>query len=167
MNRAGWLVTAFAFSFAMGFAAPTRAQDLGLQCWGLRGGVSMNPDQFHFGVFADAGQLTRQVRFQPGFELGLGNGVRLGAANFDALYLFKPRPWRPYAGGGLGINFIDVTNGFGQGDGLGIEPVLNVVGGIEWGEGGKGSRSARRYLLEARLGLGDTPDFKVTAGLTF
>ncbi len=155
---------------------PSAAQDLGLRLFGFRGGVSLNPDQFHFGVFADAGQLTRQLRFQPSFEVGLGNGVRLAAANADAIYFFAPRnwsrygspkPWRPYVGGGLGINFIDVSKGFGQAGGLAIEPVINVVGGVEWGVFRPRSSSSHRYLLEARLGLGDTPDFKLSAGVTF
>ena len=155
---------------------PSAAQDLGLRLFGFRGGVSLNPDQYHFGVFADAGQLTRQLRFQPSFEVGLGNGVRLAAANADAIYFFAPRnwsrfgspkPWRPYAGAGLGINFIDVSKGFGQAGGLSIEPVINVVGGVEWGVLQPRPGSSRRYLLEARVGLGDTPDFKLSAGITF
>jgi len=160
MDRRMCLAAAWLFFLA----APSTAQDIGLQSWGLRGGVSLNPDQFHFGVFVDAGHLTKDIRFQPGFELGLGNGVRLGAVNLDALYFLKPSSFRPYLGGGLGINFIDVTDGFSEEEGLQIKPAVNIVGGVEWGEGGKGSR---RYLLEARLGLGDTPDFKITAGLTF
>ena len=146
-----------------------RAQDLGVQAFGLRSGISMNPDQFHFGVYLNAGHFTDRVRFQPSFEVGLGNGLKLGTVNADALYLFASRRWRPYAGGGLGINFIDVTDGVGQDRGLEIEPVLNVVGGIEWGvsKGKTGSRNLHRYLLEARLGLGDTPELKITAGITF
>jgi len=155
---------------------PSTAQDLGLRLLGFRGGVSLNPDQFHFGAFADAGQLTPHLRLQPSLEVGLGNGVRLAAANVDAIHLFAPRswsrfgspaPWRPYVGGGLGINFIDVSQGFGQTDGLTIEPVINVVGGVEWGVLRPRSSSSHRYLLEARVGLGDTPDFKLSAGITF
>jgi hypothetical protein len=100
-------------------------------------------------------------------DLGIktwGNGVRLGALNLDALYIFSPRPWRPYAGGGLGINFIDVTEGVGQGRGLDVEAALNIVGGIEWG---KLRAGFRRYRAEARLGIGDTPDVKLTFGIAF
>jgi hypothetical protein len=91
----------------------------------------------------------------------------MGTANVDALYLFSARPWRPYAGGGLGVNFIDVTNGVGEGRGFEIEPVLNIVGGIEWGASKHGSRAHQRYVIEARLGFGDTADFKVGFGLAF
>lgn len=144
---------------------PAQAQEFGLEALGVRGGVSVNPDQFQFGVHVRAGTFTRNVRFQPSFEFGLGNGVRLGAANIDALYTFKPqRSFQPYAGGGLGINFIDVTEGVGAGTGMDVQAVLNLVGGIEFGAR---SRAPHRYLLELRVGVGDTPDLKVTAGITF
>lgn len=146
-------------------AREVSSQDLGFERLGLRGGVSLNPDQFHGGLFADMGRVFGNVHFRPSFDLGWGNGVVLGAANADALYLFRPRSWRPFAGGGLGINFFDVTEGVGEGRGLDIEPVLNLVGGIEWGKSGKGSIG--RYLLEGRLGLGDTPDFKLSFGTRF
>lgn len=142
----------------------SEAQDLGIKTWGLRGGLSINPDQFFAGVFFNAGHFSNKVRFQPSFDFGFGNGVRLGALNLDALYIFSPRPWRPYAGGGLGINFIDVTKGVGQGRGLDVEAALNIVGGIEWG---KLRTGFRRYLAEARLGIGDTPDVKLTFGIAF
>lgn len=148
-------------------AGSTFAQELGVRSYGLRGGINMNPDQFNFGAHLDAGRLTSRIRFQPSFELGMGNGVFLLANNFDAHYLFSARSLRPYAGGGLGVNFIDVTNGMGAGDGLDIEPILNLVGGVEWGAPRAGSRAPRRYLLEARVGMGDTPQLKLVAGFSF
>lgn len=152
----------------VGLAAGTAfGQEIGVRSYGLRGGINMNPDQFNFGAHVDAGSLASRVRFQPSFELGLGNGVTLAAANFDAHYLFTARSFRPYAGGGLGVNFIDVTSGIGRGGGLNIEPVLNLVGGVEWGAPRPGSRAFRRYLLEARIGMGDTPELKLVAGFSF
>lgn len=143
------------------------AQEIGVRSYGLRGGINTNPDQFNFGAHIDAGSLASRVRFQPSFELGLGNGVVLLATNFDAHYLFASRGFRPYAGGGLGINFIDVTSGIGRGGGLNIGPVLNLVGGVEWGAPRAGSRAFRRYLLELRVGMGDTPELKLVAGISF
>ena len=55
----------------------------------------------------------------------------------------------------------------GQGRGMEIATALNVVGGVEWGRMKRGARAPHRYVVEARLGLGNTPDFKITAGLTF
>jgi hypothetical protein len=142
-------------------------QEIDLRSYGLRGGVNLNPDQFNFGAHLDVGRLTPRIRLQPSFELGFGNGVLLAATNFDAHYLFTARKFGPYAGGGIGINFIDVQNGIGRGGGLAIEPVLNLVGGAEWGAARAGSQAFRRYLLEARIGMGDTPELKLVAGVNF
>lgn len=127
----------------------------------------MSPDQFHGGLFINAGRIVSNVRFQPSFELGIGNGLRVAATNLDALHPFGGSSWRPYAGGGLGINFVDVTNGVGKGRGWKLETALNIVGGVEWGGSKRGSSPADRYVLEARLGLGNTPDFKISFGLAF
>ncbi len=151
-----------------GMAAGTAlGQELGVRSYGLRGGINLNPDQFNFGAHIDAGRLASRVRFQPSFELGLGNGVTLLATNMDAHYLFTAGRFRPYAGGGLGINFIDVTSGIGRSGGLNIEPVLNLVGGLEWGAPRPGSHAFRRYLVEARVGMGDTPELKLVVGFSF
>jgi hypothetical protein len=150
------------------FADTSPALEFGIRHYGVRGGVSMNPDQFHGGLFLDAGRLTSSLRFQPSFEFGLGNGVWLAAANMDALFPFAGgSSMRPYLGGGVGFNFFDVQDGVGEGRGLEIEPVLNVVGGLEWGAGKRKSRAPFRYVLEGRLGIGATPDFKISAGITF
>ena len=79
--------------------------DLGFRRFGVRGGISMNPDQFHGGAFVDAGRIFSDLRFQPSFEFGIGNGVRLVTANLDALHPLGGSSWRPYAGGGVGFNF--------------------------------------------------------------
>ena len=43
--------------------------DIGFRGWGPRLGVSINPDQFHFGAHLDFGNFARHVRFQPNIEL--------------------------------------------------------------------------------------------------
>lgn len=154
------LAGAIATSTALG-------QEFGVRSYGIRGGINLNPDQFNFGAHIDAGRLTSRVRFQPSLELGMGNGVTLASTNFDAHYIFNTRRFRPYAGGGLGVNFIDVTSGMGRGGGLAIEPVLNLVAGAEWGAPGPRPQAFRRYLLEVRVGMGDTPDLKLVAGYSF
>jgi len=39
--------------------------DVGFRGWGPRVGVSINPDQVHFGAHLDFGQFAKHVRFQP------------------------------------------------------------------------------------------------------
>jgi hypothetical protein len=63
---------------------------------------------------------------------------------------------QPYLGGGLGVALVDSDRN--RGDDFNVEAGLNLVGGFEWGP-------RRRYLLEIRAGVGDIPDFKVTAGI--
>jgi hypothetical protein len=136
-------------------AAPASAQQpLGFRGWGLRGGVTIDPDQVHVGVHINAGEFAPRVRFQPSFEVGFGNDVVAGAINIDALYTFRRPSWRPYLGGGLGVGLFDSEGS----DDFNVEAGLNLVGGFEWGP-----RS--RYLLELRVGIGDIPNVKVTAGI--
>lgn len=147
------------FVLAVGARAQGQAS-LGFRGWGLRAGVSIDPDQFHFGAHVNAGQFAPRVRFQPSFELGLGNDRTVGAINLDALYQIRARGWQPYLGGGLGIALIDVDSPHRRGDDFNAEAGLNLVAGFEWG-------TQRFFLLEIRAGVGDIPGLKITAGLGF
>lgn len=137
-------------------ATASAQQPLGFRSWGLRGGVTIDPDQVHVGIFINAGEFAPRVRFQPSFEVGFGNDAIVGAINLDALYTFRKPSWRPYLGGGLGVALVD-PNGKRSGD-FNAEVGLNLIGGFEWGP-------RARYLLELRVGVGDIPSFKVTAGI--
>jgi hypothetical protein len=130
--------------------------------WGPRLGLTVDPDQVHFGAHVDAGYLADQLRFQPNFEMGIGNDMTLAAFNFDMLYLFNSRldAWRPYMGGGAAANIVD-RNDSRRND-SDLEAGLNLVGGIE-----RSLSSGGRFLTELRLGLIDTPDLKWTVGWTF
>ncbi len=148
-------------TFYLGPGTAEAQEDLGLRRFGVRGGVTIDPDQVHIGVHFNAGQFAPKVRFQPSFELGFGSDRTIGTINIDVLYTFDPRPWTPYLGAGLGISLIHRDSGPDKSDGdLNAEAGLNLIGGIEWGD-------AHRYLLEARVGVGDIPDFKLTVGINF
>ena len=49
-------------------ALPAAAQDLAFRGWGLRAGVSDNPDQLVVGAQFNFGEVYRDVRFQPSVE---------------------------------------------------------------------------------------------------
>lgn len=135
--------------------------DIGVRQVGIRGGLTIDPDQVHLGLHVNAGQFAPKVRFQPSFEIGFGSDRVVGAINIDALYTFEPRSWVPYLGGGLGVSLIHRDFGREAGDGdFDVGVGFNLIGGFEWGE-------ASKYLLEARVGVGDIPDFKLTIGLNF
>ena len=141
--------------------APAQAQsDLGLKHVGLRGGLTVDPDQGHIGMHFDAGTFAPKVRFQPSVEVGFGSDRVVGMFNIDAFYAFEPGGWAPYLGGGLGIGVISRDRGRDDDSDVNVEAGVNLVGGFEWGE-------TYKYLLEARLGIGDIPDFKLTIGVNF
>jgi hypothetical protein len=151
------LHTLLLFALSLGGATTAHAKDgLGFRGWGIRGGLSVDPDQIFVGAHINAGQFARRVRFQPSFEIGFGNDLVVGAINLDALYTFRARGWQPYLGGGLGLAVIDAD----RGDDFNVEAGLNLIAGFEYG-------THRLLILELRVGVGDIPELKVTAGLGF
>jgi len=141
------------------------AQDgsFGFRGWGPRLGLTIDPDQVHFGAHADFGNFAQRLRFQPNFELGIGDDLTVGAANFEVNYRFRSQwdVWTPYLGGGIGIIFIDRDSN-GIGDDSNTELGASIVGGIE-----KGISGGDRFFIETKIGLADAPDLKFTVGWTF
>jgi hypothetical protein len=158
------VIILMALTLAPGAARAAResdpGSDIGFRGWGPRLGVSINPDQFHFGAHLDFGNFARHVRFQPNIELGLGDHVTLLTINAEAAYRFLSswEVWTPYLGGGLGVNVKSFNNSNNSETDLGV----NVLAGIE-----KGLSSGDRFFLEAKFSLNDVPDAKVTVGWTF
>jgi hypothetical protein len=111
-------------------------------------------------MHVNAGSFAPKVRFQPGFEVGFGSDRIVAMIHVDAFYLFETSGWSPYLGGGLGIGIISRDRGNNGDDDVNVEAGVNLAGGFEWGE-------ANKYMLEARVGIGDIPDFKLTIGLNF
>jgi len=156
---------AVAFTLALLIVSPPAARaeqapELGLRGWGPRVGLTMGPDQVHFGAHLDFGNLASRVRLQPNVEVGIGDDRTFTAINAEAAYRFNSRweAWSPYAGGGLGF---DIVNFEGV-DGSHTDVGMSVLGGIE-----RGLSHGDRFFIEAKLGISDAPDWKFTAGWTF
>lgn len=145
---------------ALALAGPDT--DVGFRGWGPRVGLSLNPDQVHFGAHLDFGNFARHIRFQPNLELGFGDDVKLFTANAEAAYRFSSNwdVWTPYLGGGLGANVksVDSKGSNSSQTDLGI----NLLGGIE-----KGLSGGDRFFIEGKVSLNDVPDAKITVGWTF
>ena len=133
---------------------------------GARAGLSLDPDQVHGGLDAEVWRRGR-LGVRPTVEIGAGNGVRLGALNGDVLWRFGRAGRIPYVGGGPAFTLVDVTDGVGEGRGIESGLAANAIAGVQSGGSRGRTRAGRRYLLEGRVGFGDTPDVKVMIGASF
>lgn len=132
--------------------SPAMAQGLG-----VRGGVSIDPDQFYFGGHFETSELVEGLYFRPNVELGLGDDLITTALNMELIYKFPSRTdWRLYAGGGPGINFYSFNNSRG-GDTI-TDGGVNILFGVE---------NRRGMMFEVKVGAIDSPDIKFGVGWTF
>jgi opacity protein-like surface antigen len=154
-------VLAAALAPALALADPYT--DVGFRGWGPRVGLSLDPDQVHFGAHFDYGNFAKHVRFQPNVEFGFGDNVNLYTLNAEAAYRFTEKwdVWSPYLGGGLGAN-IKSWDGPDNHNNSETDLGLNLLGGIE-----KGLSNGDRFFVETKLSLNDIPDVKITVGWTF
>jgi hypothetical protein len=133
-------------------ASPIRAA---AQAGGVRGGVSVDPDQFYVGGHYETGPLVDRLHFKPNIEAGFGDHLTLIGINFEFVYKFRSRgPWSIYAGGGPAINIFS----FDDFDDSETEPGMNFLVGAE---------SRRGLFFEMKIGAIDSPDLKFGVGWTF
>ncbi len=140
------------------------ASTAGANDWGLRGGVTFDPDQVHVGAHMYAGELFDNGYFLPNVEIGFGDDVTLIAINPELVYRFDQRTkshWGFYVGGGLGINIVNWDDDH-HGDGSDTDLGVNILGGMA-----RGLSSGNELFLELKLGVADSPDAKITVGVTF
>lgn len=148
-------------------ATPVMAQgskgpSLGWNGWGVRLGVTSDPDQLYAGVHFELGELARNVRFRPTLEIGSGDDVTLIQGEGEFHYVFsKVQVWKPYLGGGVGLSHVSVDTPAGSASDNDVS--VMVLGGLE-----TKLKSGTRFFLEMKLGLGDDdPDLKLGAGWTW
>lgn len=150
------------------------AADVGFRGWGPRVGVSEDPDQVFAGAHFDLGEFTKNLRWQPSVELGVGDDRVALYGNFMVAYYFPVKAAvTPYAGAQVVAAFLDYDpdpadpgNGNGNNDdledGFNVEVGLAAVGGIE-----TKLKSGTRFLAELQVGVADAPDLRVLVGWTF
>jgi len=127
---------------------------------GVRGGVSIDPDQFYFGGHYETDALVDRLHFRPNLEVGIGDDVVTTALNFEFVYKFPSRSgWRLYAGGGPAVNFYSFDdNGRGNDGDTETEGGFNFLIGAEQRGG---------LFFELKIGAIDSPDLKFGVGFTF
>ena len=137
------------FAAAFLTAAPAFAQS-GV---GLRTGYSIDPDQFYFGAHFGVGPLVGNLWLRPNLEIGIGDDVTLIAINAELAYWFPTKSaWRLYLGGGPALNIYDFDTGSETQGGL------NFMFGVAHRGG---------FFGEIKVGVFDSPDFKIGFGYTF
>lgn len=130
-------------------STPALAQD-----GGIRGGISIDPDQFYFGGHLETSALVNRVHFRPNVEVGIGDDLTLISANMEFVYKFSSsRPWNLYAGGGPALNIFMVDDVDAE-----TEAGFNALVGLE---------SSRGLFFEFKIGMADSPEFKFGVGYTW
>ena len=144
-----------------GIQASANTRPAGFRGIGPRLGMTINPDQFHFGGHIDFGDLAQNLMMMPNVEIGVGDNLTTIAPSFELDYRFRSDwgVWTPYLGGGVGPVFYSWKHGGSSSD-LGLYMQFGI------GKGSAGSQSGH-FFIEGKLGLVDAPDFKATVGWTF
>ena len=118
--------------------------------FGLRGGYTIEPDQFHIGGHYDVGQIFEPMRLVPNIEIGFGDDYTFWALNGDLIWDIPESVFS--IGGEIGLNITSYDGGSNSDLGL------SVLG--DW-------RFAPQWFGEVKLGLSDSPDVKLTVGYNF
>jgi len=131
----------------------------GYRGWGVRAGLSNNPDQVYGGVHWDLGEFAKNVRFRPNVEVGFGDNVNLIMGNAEVHYVFSQvQVWKPYVGGSTGFIYVNPDQGDSDTD-----LTLTAVGGVE-----TKLKSGTAFFIEGKFGFTDNePDFKAGVGWTW
>lgn len=140
-------------------ACAAYADDDAVRSYGIRAGYSDGPDQFVIGAQADMGSIWRRVHFVPSIDAGFGNDLTTICFNGD-IQAFLPMPKSSFSLYGLAgptIMYWSPEVGDGETD-IGV----SLGGGVRAAFGDKGW-----YNLEARVGIGDVPDFRILFGVLF
>jgi hypothetical protein len=152
-------------------ATVASAGDIGWHGWGPRVGLSNDPDQVVAGAQFDLGEFTRNLRFQPSAEIGVGDDMVSFYGNAMTAYYFPVKGnVIPYAGAQLTAWLVDFDDDPGKhqhfddefDDGFNTEIGLAALGGIE-----TRLKSGTRFLAELQVELTNHPEIKVMAGWTF
>ena len=125
--------------------------------YGFRLGLGLQPDQFVVGAQALLGQRFKIFRLAPSFDVGWGNDVTTYVLNGD-LELHLPLP---ISRSSLYLCAVAILvclqfDGASNDTDVGV----NLLGGLRLATNGR-----TNYLFEARFGIGDTPDFRLFAGI--
>lgn len=161
-NQVRWGLVLGVLVAVCSIAAPARAE-FGYTGWGLRGGLSVDPDQIFFGGQVEF-QFLEHLYFFPNATVGFGDDVTLFSINPDLAWTFPVEDIGSlYAGGLLAIQWLKIDRPGNwptgeQFDDTDSEIGVHAIGGL---------RLQTPLFFEMNIGLDDAPDFKFTVGYSF
>ena len=134
--------------------APASAQ----KGFGVRGGLSVDPDQGYFGLHYDTGPIVDRLSFRPNVEAGFGSSETLIAFNFEFAYHIRlPKSaWSVYFGAGPAAVLTTVDEGGGNHTDVGGG--FNMLIGLTHRKG---------FFTELKVGVIDSPSLKIGIGYSF
>jgi hypothetical protein len=137
-------------------ALTTLTTSAAAQTPGVRGGISVDPEQFFLGGHFESAPLIERLHFKPNLEVGFGDDVTHVGVNFEFVYKLPldTGAWTLYAGGGPALNIYS----FEGIDDSANEPGLNALFGAE---------TERGLFFELKLGAVDSPRVKFAVGWNF
>jgi hypothetical protein len=158
------MIKKIAAALALAVLVPAAAWAGAFQTFGPHLGFSTDPSQVIFGGQLQMGDIAPQIDFVPGVDLGIGDNQTIISLNGDFHYRFivQGMTWQPYAGGGVAVHFWSADVGGPIGDRSDTYAEGTIVGGAD-----VPTRSGSRFFVEGKIGLGDGPSFKATAGWHF
>lgn len=128
--------------------------------FGVRVGVSGDPDQFFFGAHVETSPIIDHLTFRPNAEIGVGDDQTLFAFNFEFAYWIplKNQPWRVYLGGGPALVIRSFHEGHPNNGDSDVGGGLNFLLGIQHRKG---------LFAELKVGAIDSPSVKFAVGYVF
>ena len=157
------LLTAGALVLALSGAASTsRADVLDYHGWGVRGGISSDPDQFVVGMHLEMGEMAENLFLVPNFDLGLGDDATVLTINPDIVYRMNVvGAGHLYFGGTLSLVYVNVDTKGVSGDNDDTELGIAGIAGYRF-------PMENPFFVDLKLGIiDDYPELKVMAGYTF
>lgn len=157
-------------SFALGVACalsllgglrPAQADPLTYEGWGVRAGLSGDPDQFVIGMHMRLGELAENLRLEPNVDIGFGDDLTVFTLNPDLTYSVPVEGAGSfYFGGTLSLVFarFDAGDDSNSDTDLGIAAIIGYLLPV----------TNEAIGIDLKLGLSDEyPDLKVMATYTF
>jgi hypothetical protein len=144
-----------------------QAEGIGLRGWGVRGGLSSDPDQFVLGMHADMGEFAENLRFTPNADIGFGDDLTVFTLNPDITYVLPlPEAGRLYFGGTLSLIYlrVDLSDELER---LGVDDSDSDIG-VAGIIGYEPPTADLPIFFDLKLGISDEyPDLKVMVGFNF